>query len=127
MNGEVLAAPTIIIMLQFLALSALATDRFQTQHWIAGTPDEPVLSPNGMALWWELNPMIAGKPEMLDAYAKAMEAVTLEIPRMLGPPWNIIALAGWTAGALHTVAQNNERTAISGYPRYYVLAYRWTW
>lgn len=126
MSGEVLAAPTIIAVLQFLALSAIATDRFQTQHWIDGTWDSPVASPGGFG-WHELNPVLADRPEMLDAYMKALEAVTLGIPRMLGPPWNIIALASWTAGALQAVARNNEWTAISGYPRYYVLAYRWNW
>ncbi len=110
-------------VLAFLALSALATDRLQTQHWIEGTASNPLATPAG-GFVYEANPVLAGRPWMLDPYFDFLEGVTEAMPRMLSPPWSVPVQALWAAAAIANVARNNDLAREQGLPRYWMLAYR---
>lgn len=114
----------LLLIVQLAALSALATDRLQTQHWIAGAPSNPLATPAG-GFVYEVNPILAGRPYMLDPYFDFWEAVVEAAPRMLSPPL-ALAVPGWIAFEDgRTVLRNNELAAREGLPRYWMLAYRW--
>lgn len=120
-HGMITALSPILVL---IATSALATDRLQTQHWIDGTPSNPLATPAG-GFVYETNPILAGRPYMLDPYFDFWEAVVEAAPRMLSPPL-ALAVVGWIAFEDgRTVIRNNELSRQQGFPEYVMLKYRW--
>lgn len=124
MAAELVAAPTLIIALQFLAFSALATDCLQSQHWIEGTREHPVPTPAG-GWTYEVNPFVAGRPEALELCARLLAAGIEVAPRMLSPPFAALAIGAFAVEDVLTVLSNNRFAAEQGLPQYWMIAYRW--
>lgn len=116
----------IVTILQLIAYSALATDCLQTQHWIAGTRDDPILSPFEFSTY-ELNPILAGHPELRKPYFDFL-ASTVEIaPTMLSPPLSVAYVGYIAIGDTLTAIRNNALSRQAGFPEYWVLSWRWSW
>lgn len=115
---------TLLLIFQLVAFSAFTTDRLQTQHWIDGTPENPLATPAG-GFVYETNTILAGRPYMLDLYFDFWEAVVEAAPRMLSPPL-ALAVVGWIAFEDgRTVTRNNRLAREQGLPEYYMFSYRW--
>lgn len=124
MEGEVLAAPALIVALQFLAFSALATDCAQTKHWIEGTVEKPVLCPDG-SLVCEGNSILAGHPDKRTTFFAWWRRVAEAAPHMLSPP-AAMALLTWIAlEDGRTAIESNEFSSRVGFPTYWVVAWQW--
>jgi hypothetical protein len=116
----------IVTILQLVAFSALATDCLQTQHWINGTRDNPVVSPLGIGVA-EGNPVLAGKAHLREPYFKGFAFAVEAAPKMLSPPL-ALAYVGYVAvGGTRTVVRNNRTCRGVGFPEYFMLAWRWSW
>lgn len=116
----------IVTILQLIAYSALATDCLQTQHWIAGTRDDPVLSPFGFYTY-ELNPILAGHPELCEPYFEFLASIVEIAPMMLSPPIATAYVGYIAVGDALTVVRNNASCRKMGFPEYWMLAWRWSW
>jgi hypothetical protein len=111
-------------LLAFLTQSALETDRLQTRHWVDGTPERPVISPNGLTSW-EGNPLLAGRPEALNPYFDVLDRAAEVWPRTGTSPLARMAQLAWAAGEIYTVVHNNNSATRKGFPLYWAVKYRW--
>lgn len=111
-------------ILNLIAQSALYTDKLQTQHWIDGTKQKPVRSPNGFPVY-EVNPIVASRPELREPYFRFLGDMTELMTQYMEPPLSTLLLGAWALSALANVAKNNGFSKTYGFPQYWGLSYRW--
>lgn len=125
MDGVVYEPVTALLpLVQFLAFSILATDCAQSLYWINGTPEKPVQI--GDWLVWEANPLVAGRPDMLEASCDMVAALYEAAPRMLSPPLALVAVSAVAALEAVVVIHNDKVIRAIGIPRKFAVAYQVT-
>lgn len=115
----------LLFLIQLFALSALATDYTQTQHWAQYTEDSPYCIDH-IRCAWEINPIVAGSHDALDDFAAFVETAIHAAPYVVGD--EAAALGTLVQGILHfaSIIANNALAPEFGYPQYVMIAYSWS-
>jgi hypothetical protein len=114
----------ILVVFQLLAYSSFATDSLQTQHWIAGTPQNPTMI-QGIPIF-EANPILAGYPEKCEPYFKFWAYTVEALPKMLSPPLSTVLIGYLVLDNGRTVLNNDRLCQAIGLTRYLMLSWRWS-
>lgn len=113
-----------LFLAQLLALSALATDVTQSQHWISYTETNPYCV-NVDLCAWESNPIVAGQPEAFKATRRFIEVGVRALPDMMSENEVLVATLIQGGVHMHSAISNNQKVEEFGFPRYWMLSYSW--
>ncbi len=114
-----------IILIAFLGISVLSTDVYQSEQWIMGTRENPILAPAGVYAH-EGNPFVAGRPEQMYNLARMLEYSLIYIKdSRMDSDRKLQLLSAWAAYETAVVIYNDTNMQQQGFDRRIMFKYRW--